>query len=548
MFHRIRTRRGIGWMLMIPFCALIIAGLQAAEDAAAAAGGHRVVLLAPSGPVLLDVRLETGAQSIGQVRAEFCDSLFKRLDADQSGLLEPVEQALVPAFRRAGGGSGQPVQSFLTDGNLTSAGLRRYIDDQLGPEFAVEIKPPRLDQSVRLLDVLDVNGDGVLSVEEVVQSSRLLSRYDLDDDESLSVGELQPFPQSVRQAMRAEAEQSGRGVRIFLADSDAAIASAVEEIRKGSGDEDGVELQHCGLSRAEAVRFDQDGDGRLSAPELAAWIGGARADLQIRAQWRSGGLPPAVMVETQRTPRVKIQKTASRSRWSAGIDDVPLEVSVADNRNSAIDAARFMVIEARRRDTAQKGYLTEEEFAGISAGTPFAAVDLNQDGMLYPDEIRAYFAEMSRLSQTRVVMTFSDDVTSLFQLMDADRSNRLTIREMATLEERLAPLDRNRNGVFDPGDFVSEFRLSLAFSAPQGLDEGRPALSMSGTTAGVRGTARTGPLWFQRMDRNRDHDISWREFLGPRTKFDAIDTNGDGLISREEAEAADAMAANLVPP
>jgi hypothetical protein len=43
------------------------------------------------------------------------------------------------------------------------------------------------------------------------------------------------------------------------------------------------------------------------------------------------------------------------------------------------------------------------------------------------------------------------------------------------------------------------------------------------------------------MDRNRDGDISWREFLGPRPKFDAVDADHDGLISKQEAEAADQL-------
>jgi hypothetical protein len=46
---------------------------------------------------------------------------------------------------------------------------------------------------------------------------------------------------------------------------------------------------------------------------------------------------------------------------------------------------------------------------------------------------------------------------------------------------------------------------------------------------------RTTPLWFQRMDRNNDGDVSFREFLGTREEFNRIDTDGDGLISPEEA-------------
>jgi hypothetical protein len=42
------------------------------------------------------------------------------------------------------------------------------------------------------------------------------------------------------------------------------------------------------------------------------------------------------------------------------------------------------------------------------------------------------------------------------------------------------------------------------------------------------------------MDRNGDGDISQREFLGSRADFLRLDTDGDGLISVDEAMRADA--------
>jgi hypothetical protein len=46
-------------------------------------------------------------------------------------------------------------------------------------------------------------------------------------------------------------------------------------------------------------------------------------------------------------------------------------------------------------------------------------------------------------------------------------------------------------------------------------------------------------VWFKKMDRNRDGDVSRREFLGTDEQFRQLDTDGDGLVSVEEAEAFD---------
>ena len=47
-----------------------------------------------------------------------------------------------------------------------------------------------------------------------------------------------------------------------------------------------------------------------------------------------------------------------------------------------------------------------------------------------------------------------------------------------------------------------------------------------------------GLIWFQRMDRNNDGDLTWKEFLGPRHVFDELDADHDGLIDPREAEKA----------
>ena len=65
------------------------------------------------------------------------------------------------------------------------------------------------------------------------------------------------------------------------------------------------------------------------------------------------------------------------------------------------------------------------------------------------------------------------------------------------------------------------------------------ARSRLGRSAGPQ-VAPRGPLWFRKMDRNGDGDVSRKEWLGTPEQFDAIDTDRDGLISADEAEAYDA--------
>ncbi|MFG0240142.1 MAG: hypothetical protein ACF8CY_03675 [Gimesia chilikensis] len=45
--------------------------------------------------------------------------------------------------------------------------------------------------------------------------------------------------------------------------------------------------------------------------------------------------------------------------------------------------------------------------------------------------------------------------------------------------------------------------------------------------------------WFNLMDRNRDGDVSRREFTGPPAAFDRLDQDHDSLISLLEAVKSD---------
>ena len=134
-------------------------------------------------------------------------------------------------------------------------------------------------------------------------------------------------------------------------------------------------------------------------------------------------------------------------------------------------------------------------------------------------------------------LTVVDRGASLFEFFDADHDGRLSPRELRTVGKRLSVWDREKTGRMTRRQVPRQFQLVLSYGQP------RANLPVSGRgfadVPSLRDRSR-GPLWFRKMDRNGDGDVSQSEFLGTREQFRRIDGDGDGLIDVSEAERADA--------
>ena len=98
---------------------------------------------------------------------------------------------------------------------------------------------------------------------------------------------------------------------------------------------------------------------------------------------------------------------------------------------------------------------------------------------------------------------------------------------------RLARWDRTGKGELSRDMLPQNYRIVVRHGQP--FD--RPSAY---SFPGLPPRPERGPLWFRKMDRNRDGDLTPREFLGPPELFRKLDRDGDGLISLEEAEAYEA--------
>ena len=74
----------------------------------------------------------------------------------------------------------------------------------------------------------------------------------------------------------------------------------------------------------------------------------------------------------------------------------------------------------------------------------------------------------------------------------------------------------------------------LQVSVGQAQRQFRPAL-VGGRAKQQIVVRKPSPVWFSKMDRNSDGDLSPREFIGSEEDFRNLDADGDGLISSDEA-------------
>ncbi len=172
----------------------------------------------------------------------------------------------------------------------------------------------------------------------------------------------------------------------------------------------------------------------------------------------------------------------------------------------------------------------------------FPVIDHDGDGRLTEEELRAWVALGTESAGCAPTISVADNGRALFELLDANNDGRLTLRELRGAWARLAPYDHDGDGAISREEIPQQFQLTLQEAGvdpnafPQQMVQ-QAVMTQPAAPARIE----RGPLWFRKMDVNGDGDVSPREFLGSLEDFKRIDTDGDGLISVEEAEAFDAL-------
>lgn len=492
----------------------------------------QMVFLGPEQVVPIEIRIQSQEGPTAR-RRKLAEMLLVRFDTDKDGQLSSAEAAKLPAGAKPSGtplgDSWKSLDLPPHDQQLGLNELVAFVDRELGPTFQISTRPPRLAQSVQLVERIDQDGDSAVSVGEIERSLAPLRQSDLDDDEAVSVGELQPFPRRgiVRQATPQPIDSP------FISVSRSGeVETASERIvnRYGQG-KAAVPLSVVGEVGQSA---DRDGDGQLNPEELKGWLNQKKPEWVVTANLnrnRASTVTVRSASDNSKMPATKPGPRAAITLAGAGVEFV-----VQNNSAEQLDASRMYGTRFLQSDRDKNGYLNDMEFPGLQLNVPFGDVDANSDGMLMRDELSTFVSFDAIAIQARMELMVADVGGTLFELLDANTDRRLTPRELREGFGRLTSVDRNQDQKIAQSELESRYQLTFSFGRNQ-IFTPRVGGMDAPVTARLR-NQNNGPVWYRRMDRNQDGDITWREFLGTRDQFQNLDASGDGLISREEADAA----------
>jgi Ca2+-binding EF-hand superfamily protein len=531
-------------------CGLLLAGgafaAEGAKPLVPVGGGQAApataVLFAPSHPVFLRVRVQVDGQSVSRFRERAVAQWFRQLDRNRDGFLDQAEIAgFLKALAEQPGAGPRPTWAGAdvdpVDGKVSPGEFRAFVDRQLGPPLALAVRTEgRSEVDASLFRHLDLNGDGVLTADELHKARASLAPLDADDDETISMAELiaasqerGPTAQTAGQTAKPS-EQAGRDhapadrLPLMILGPDTPAESIALALRR----EYGVE---------EIRRLEGGGAPGLGVRQLSQRIVEMRPQLELSFELfdQQHGRPRVSVVSAVHPPNLEWQP-ASADTGMLVVNGLKVAISAKRTRGATGDMSSFYALRFNIVDRDKNNYLDRREFAALGLpGADFAAVDTNGDGKIVPAELSDYLKKQANVYVNQVVIAVSDESQSLFDFLDTRPDGRLSPRELNAAASRLRELDRNQDGNLALGELRTQIRLEVEVKRPA---ETRPSMRI----VAPRNPMSTviprdrGPEWFQRMDRNFDGDVSWREFLGSRATFDQLDADHDGLLSPEEAE------------
>jgi Ca2+-binding EF-hand superfamily protein len=540
-------------------------------------------------PILLRLHIQIDGQPYPLAWDEFIRKLFGYYDLNGDGVLTEKETSrIIPGqvlltlllgnydyfnFQT----NYAPVAEIDTnkDGKITREELTAYYRKAGAGSLRAEQNPQggKSGQlTTSLFRHLDLNKDGKLSPEELAAAPVSLRKLDLDEDEMIAAAELLPQQNQYYEFFGGNNMNPGlpESSQFGMLVPGSPLAKLTQQLlnRYDKDKNKKLSAEEIGLDKEAFDALDANHDGQLDATELNNWFS-RPADLEMIVRL---GQPAPKANQSIFAPLLELGKMLAKETavdvFNPSLRAMPLASSVKkegdglvltvsdaqidwqrnNNNNNmygggSAQIKQFYLQQFAQLDKDKKGYVDRKQVEAQQQEAQFLRgifnlADRDGDGKLYEKELSAFLDLESIGAAACTSLRVADNGRGLFELLDADGDGRLSVRELRTAWARLQSWDRNHDGLLALEEVPKQFQITLS----QGTLQYPYRFAMVTTFARMgRGPAQPkGPAWFRKMDRNNDGDVSLREWLGTEEEFRRIDTDGDGLISAEEAERYEA--------
>ena len=540
---------------------------------------HAFLLIAPR-PLHLKLHFNIDRKTPSAALNACVADLSKRLDTNKNGKLSREEFNRSPLVRKI---VRKKAAKFLKSLGPQPAVKPDEIRKQVwkaagGSPVIVRTNTSTATYDSGIFDLLDTDQSGLLEPAEMEQAEQILSERDTDFDQVLAFDEFTQTTTEPNDLLTMEDPVGATQSDLMILTS--AITRLRAEFFKRYDEDRNRRLSAAELDwpASHIKQLDRNNDQLLSSLELAN-LATLPVDIELSvsistnkdatpktgdtdsksadsavaksSKTSSASAETSQPEKKQRETEITVLNVQGRNADNAKIDrrsgvvsvncqNVKLRLAVRpiDPIQSAIDNAMQGF---NQLDMDGNGYLGKDEVSQrirMARGL-FDMIDTDGDEKIFAKEMTAYIQFAGAPIASTVRVDVFDTGYGFFQNLDANQDGRLSVRELRTVSDSLAKMERDNVPGLSTTEPVRNYYIEFGRGSFRlfGQRSQLATPTATGEPSFVR-NAVDGPIWFQRMDRNNDGDLTWEEFLGPRSVFDLLDADKDELIDPAEATEA----------